>query len=184
MYVRGASRAKGHAKEIAEELRVKEVAFDQGPVAKVRLLPNLPRLGPRLGAKLRDVRAALEAGDVEQLPDGSYRVAGEELGREDVIRGERIALEGWSMAEDAGLSVALDLSVDEELKLEGQVLDLIHRVNAMRKEAGLALTDRIVVTLPASESDLLAHEDWIKSEVLATEIRVDGGFAEPQIARA
>jgi isoleucyl-tRNA synthetase len=80
--------------------------------------------------------------------------------------------------------VALDTRLDEELLLEGRVLDLIHRLNSKRKEAGLELTDRIVVILPASESDLLAHEDWIKSEVLATEIRVDGDSAEPQIAKA
>jgi hypothetical protein len=54
----------------------------------------------------------------------------------------------------------------------------------MRREAGLELTDRIVVTLPATHSDLLErHADWIKSEVLAVEIRLDGGSAEPQIAR-
>jgi isoleucyl-tRNA synthetase len=52
MFVRGASAAAGHAEEIAEELRVKEVGFDQGPVARVQLLPNLRLLGPRLGSKL------------------------------------------------------------------------------------------------------------------------------------
>jgi hypothetical protein len=55
----------------------------------------------------------------------------------------------------------------------------------MRKKAGLELTDRIVVTLPASESDLLDHHaEWIKSEVLAVSIEADGGAAEPQIAKA
>jgi hypothetical protein len=54
----------------------------------------------------------------------------------------------------------------------------------MRKKAGLELTDRIVVTLPESASDLLAHEDWIKEEVLAVEIRTDGGAGEPEIAKA
>jgi hypothetical protein len=68
--------------------------------------------------------------------------------------------------------------------LEGRVLDLIHHLNLKRKEAGLELTDRIVVTLPASDAELLVHEEWIKEEVLATEIRVDGGSAEPQIALA
>ena len=60
MFVRGASAAAGHADEIAEELRVKEVGFDQGPVARVQLLPNLRLLGPRLGSKLPQVRAALQ----------------------------------------------------------------------------------------------------------------------------
>ena len=52
----------------------------------------------------------------------------------------------------------------------------------MRKEAGLALTDRIRVTLPEADADLLEHEDWIKEEVLATEIRTDGD-TEPQITK-
>ena len=64
------------------------------------------------------------------------------------------------------------------------MLDLIHQLNLKRKEAGLELTDRIVVTLPSVDAELLAHEEWIKNEVLATEIHVDGGSAEPQIAKA
>ena len=52
----------------------------------------------------------------------------------------------------------------------------------MRKDAGLALTDRIRVTLPVSDADLLAHADWIKEEVLATEILADES-AEPQITK-
>ena len=62
------------------------------------------------------------------------------------------------------------------------MLDLIHQVNTMRKDAGLELTDRITLTLPETDADLLQHEQWIKDEVLAVEIRTDGG-AEPQIAK-
>jgi isoleucyl-tRNA synthetase len=97
---------------------------------------------------------------------------------------ERRGKEGWALASDGGVTVALDTRLDDELVLEGRVLDLIHRLNTMRRDAGLALTDRIIVTLPASESDLLEHADWIKGEVLAIEIRLDGGSAEPQIALA
>ena len=64
----------------------------------------------------------------------------------------------------------------------GRVLDLIHQLNTMRKEAGLELTDRIRVTLPQADADLLAHEQWIKEEVLATEIATDGD-TEPQITK-
>ena len=184
VYVRGAQRAQAHADEIAEELRVKDVRFEEGPVATVRLLPNLPRLGPRLGHKVREIREALERGDVEELDGGRLRVAGEELGPEDVIRGERVELEGWALAEDGGVSIALDAALDAELELEGRVLDLIHRLNSMRKDAGLELTDRIVVTLPEDQADLLEHADWIKEEVLAVEIRADGGAGEPRIAKA
>jgi isoleucyl-tRNA synthetase len=111
------------------------------------------------------------------------RVAGHELGPEDVLV-ERRGKEGWALASDGGLTVGLDTRLDDELVLEGRVLDLIHRLNSMRREAGLELTDRIIVTLPEDESDLLEHADWIKAEVLAIEIRLDGGSAEPQIALA
>jgi isoleucyl-tRNA synthetase len=183
VYVRGARRAQAHADEIAEELRVKDVRFDEGPVATARLLPNLPRLGPRLGPKVREIREALERGEVEELGDGRWRVAGEELEPDDVIRGERVELEGWAIAENGGVSIALDTALDPELELEGRVLDLIHQLNSMRRNAGLELTDRIVVTLPQRQQDLLQHADWIKGEVLAVEIRVDGAASEPQIAK-
>jgi isoleucyl-tRNA synthetase len=170
MFVRGASAAAAHADEIAEELRVKEVGFDQGPVARVQLLPNLRLLGPRLGSKLPQVRAALQRGDVEQLDNGRLRAAGEVLEPDEVIRGERVALEGWAIAEDDGISVAFDTTLDDGLRREGRVLDLVHALNAM--SAGLELTDRIVVTLPRREAELLAYRDRIANEVLAREIKL------------
>ncbi|HZR92237.1 MAG TPA: isoleucine--tRNA ligase [Gaiellaceae bacterium] len=179
MFVRGAARARAHAEEIADELNVKEVRFDEGPVARVQLKPNLPVLGPRLGARLRDVQAALAADDYEELGEGRIRAAGEELGPADVIRGERLAVPGYALAEDDVASVALSTELDDELRLEKRVRDLIRRVNQMRKDAGLAITDRIVLTAPASEADLVsAYGEWIKQETLAVELRVDGGVLE------
>jgi isoleucyl-tRNA synthetase len=169
VYVRGARLAGEHAEEIAEELRVDEVGFDQGPVASVRLLPNLRVLGPRLGPKVREIKAALERGEAEEIGGGRVRVAGEELDADDVIRGERVEIAGWAIANDVTLSVALDTEIDPELELRGRVYELIHTINNMRKEAGLELTDRIVLTLPDGD-DLKLHEDWIKAETLATRI--------------
>ncbi|HST26632.1 MAG TPA: DUF5915 domain-containing protein [Gaiellaceae bacterium] len=178
MFVRGAPLASAHGEEIADELNVKEVLFDEGPVARVQLKPNLPVLGPRLGAKLRDVKTALEAGDYEEL-DGVVRAAGEELGPDDVIRGERLSVEGFVMAADDVVSVALSTELDDELRLEKRVRDLTREINRRRKEEGLAITDRIVVTLASSDADLAAvHADWIKRETLAEELRVDGGALE------
>jgi isoleucyl-tRNA synthetase len=182
LVVQGVTLSDDHVEEVRQELRVKEV--EQGEVEAEELVvkPNLPVLGPRLGKSLGEVRSALAAGEFEQV-NGGFRVAGHELGPDDVLV-ERRGKEGWALAADDRLTVALDTRLDDELRLEARVLDLIHQLNLKRKEAGFQLTDRIVVTLPASDSDLLAHEDWIKQEVLATEIRVDGGSAEPQIALA
>ena len=135
--------------------------------------PNLPVLGPKLGKELGAVRAALEAGEFEELGDGRFRVNGYELGPDEVLV-ERRGKEGWAVAGEDGLTVALDLSLDPELELEGRVRDLIHSVNALRKERGLEITDRIELTLPESDADLLAHEDWIKEETLAEKVEADG----------
>jgi isoleucyl-tRNA synthetase len=143
-------------------------------VVRVQLKPNLPVLGPRLGARLRDVKAALEAGEYEELEDGRVRVAGEELGPDDVIRGERIALEGFAIAEDDAISVALSTQLDDELLRKGRSREWSRRINQKRKEFGLELADRIVLTLPETESDLIEHVDWIKQETLAVELRFSG----------
>jgi len=182
LVVEGAPLAEKHADEIREELRVKDVEFGPVEASELRVKPNLPVLGPKLGRELGAVRAALEAGEFEEV-NGGFRVAGHELGAEEVLV-ERTGKEGWAVAGADGVTVALDTALDPELELEGRVLDLIHELNSMRKQAGLELTDRIVVTLPESASDLLAHEDWIKEEVLAVEIRADGGSGEPEIAKA
>jgi len=182
LVVQGAEAAEGHAGEIADELSVKEVEFGPVDATELRVKPNLPLLGPKLGKELGPVRAALEAGEFEELDDGRLRVNGHELSPEEVLV-ERRGKEGWAVAGEDGLTVALDLALDEELELEGRVRELVHRVNSMRKDAGLELTDRIVLTLPAAEPDLLRHEDWIKQETLAVRIETaDEG--EPAIAKA
>ncbi|MGH3020868.1 MAG: DUF5915 domain-containing protein, partial [Gaiellaceae bacterium] len=168
LVVEGAELAAGHAEEIAEELRVKSVAFEPIAGATVRAKPNLKLLGPRLGAELPKLRQALADGRFEPLPGGGVRVEGHELKPEEVFVG-RAAPEGWALAEGDSLSVALDTRLDPELEAEGRVYDLVHAVNTMRKEQGLALTDRIVLTLPDGD-DLARFEDWIRSETLAVEI--------------
>jgi isoleucyl-tRNA synthetase len=181
LVVQGGAAAQAHADEIAEELRVKEVQFGLVEAVEVRVKPNLPVLGPKLGKELGAIRAALEAGQFEQLAGGGVRVNGRDLGADEVLV-ERRPREGWALAEDEAVTVAVTTELDDELRLEGRVLDLIHQLNTMRKDAGLELTDRIRVTLPASHADLLEHADWIKEEVLATEIATDS-VSEPEIAK-
>ena len=174
--------ASSHVGEIAEELSVKEVEFGPVGATELRVKPNLPLLGPKLGKELAAVRAALEAGDFEELGEGRLRVQGHELSPEEVLV-ERRGKEGWAVAGEDGLTVALDLALDAELELEGRARELIHRVNGMRKDAGLELTDRIVLTLPEAESELLGHADRIKDETLAVRIETDDASA-PSIAKA
>jgi isoleucyl-tRNA synthetase len=176
LVVEGAAGARAHAGEIADEVRVKEVDFDRVD-AELRVKPNLPALGPRLGKELRTVQQALQSGAFDDLGDGRFRAAGHELEPNEVIV-ERGGRDGWSVAAADGVTVALDLALDAELELEGRVYDLIRQVNAMRKDQGFELTDRIVLTVPTAQAELVQrHGDWIKDEVLATEIRLDGDVA-------
>ena len=180
LVVEGATPGDGLAAIVREELRVK--ALELGRVeSKLVVKPNLPVLGPRLGKELGAVRAALAAGEFDDLGAGRFRAAGQELSPGDVLV-ERSAREGWAIASSDGVTVALDTSIDEGLEREARVYELIHRVNSMRKEAGLALTDRIALTLPAADADLLEHADWIKEETLATSLEASGDA--PSIVRA
>jgi isoleucyl-tRNA synthetase len=182
LVVQGAAVATGHGDEIGDELRVEEVDFAPVEAMEVRVKPNLPVLGPKLGKELGAVRSALEAGEFEQLESGGVRVNGYELGVDEILV-ERRAREGWALASDGPLTVAITTELDDELRRKGRVYERIHQVNTMRKEAGLELTDRIRLTLPEADADLTQYTDWIAEEVLAIEI-VFRDVSEPQIAQA
>jgi len=156
LVVEGAPLAEGHVEEIADELRVQDVAFGHVEASELRVKPNLPLLGPKLGKELGAVRSALQSGDFEELPGGGFRAAGHELAADEVLV-ERKGKEGWAVAASDGVTVALDLHLDDQLRLRGRVYDLIHSVNTLRKESGLEITDRISLTIPDADADLLEH---------------------------
>ena len=172
LVVEGASPADDLVSIVRDELRVKDVTLGHVE-AELVVKPNLPVLGPKLGASLGPVRAALATGEFEDLGDGRFRVAGHELSPEEVLV-ERSARDGWAIASSDGVTVALDTAVDEGLEREARVYELIHQVNTMRKEEGLALTDRIALQIPSRDADLLEHADWIKAETLATSLEAGG----------
>ena len=128
------------------------------------------------------MQEALARADFEQLDGGRFRVAGHLLEPEDVLV-ERGGRSGSAIASADGVTVELDTALNDELRLDGRVLDLIRQVNTLRKDEGLQLTDRIVLTLPREQEELLRYADRIKQETLAVEIRLDGVSA-PVIAKA
>lgn len=159
--------------ELAGELRVKEVAIAENPleVAQMRATPRLDVVGPRLGPNVPELSRLLAEGSFE-LHNGSLRAGGFVLAPGEFAV-EYTPREGWAVAHESDYVVGVDTRLDEELELEGRVLDLIHTIQRLRKEAGLEVTDRVVVTIPSTLGVLLlAHEDWIKSETLATRIEL------------
>jgi isoleucyl-tRNA synthetase len=163
--------------DLAGELRVKEVAIADSPneVAELRATPRLDLIGPRYGTNLPELRRLLSEGSFE-VSNGTLRAGGFVLGRGEFTL-DYSPREGWAVEHADEYVVAVDIRVDDELRLEGRVYDLIHTVQGLRREAGLEISDRIVLTVTEAERDLLAHEDWIKSETLATRIEVGNELA-------
>jgi isoleucyl-tRNA synthetase len=174
LLVEGADGIGRYLPEIADELRVKEVSLEQIETSGLRVKPNFPVVAPRLGSSMPLVKKALDAGEFRARGDGRFEVMGFVLEPGEVIV-ERLEKAGWEVASESGVTVALDTTLDDELRRESRVYELIHLVNTMRKEAGLGLSDRIRLTLPASDKDLLAYSDWIAAEVLAVSVEVGAG---------
>jgi isoleucyl-tRNA synthetase len=168
LIVAGATLAGGHVDEIAEELRVKEVEFGDVEASELRVKPNLPVLGPKLGSALREVRDSLQRGEFEELADGRFQVDGHVLEPNEVLV-ERVGREGWAVASEDGVTVALDTELDDELLLEAKLLDRVHEVNVLRKRSGLEITDRINLWIP-DDALIERYRDRLAAETLAVAV--------------
>jgi isoleucyl-tRNA synthetase len=172
---------------VAAELNVKQVGFAEGEAGLVafRLTPSFRALGPRFGRDAQAVAAALRqappelaaalaprlrAGErVELEVEGIGRV---QLGPEEVGVVEE-PVTGWRVVREGATSVALDLEVSPELRLEGLARDLVRAVQDLRKAAGLAVDDRIELAVKADgevAAAVQAHRDYLLGETLATSL--------------
>jgi isoleucyl-tRNA synthetase len=174
--------------QVTDELNVREVVSDDavGGLAVVQTVvkPNFRALGKRFGNQTKLVADAITSSDhaalAAALADGSasVEVNGErvELSADEVVVTETPTL-GWAVASDAGVSVALDLELTDELRAAGLAREVVRFVQDARKSSGLEITDRIELWWQA-DSDALAaalreHRDAIGREVLA--VSVEGG---------
>lgn len=169
---------------IAEELNVKRVAFAESALAvgRWRAKPNYRVLGPRLGPVVKELALVLEQDD-GTLADalargGTVTLPG--LGPEPVtLSPEDVDLaqetpEGWGVAAEGGVTVALELEITPELRLEGLARELVRLVQDARKEAGLEVSDRIELGLTVEGElarALTAHRTFVAGETLATAVR-------------
>ena len=166
---------------------MKEVELGAVEAVELRVKPNLPKLGPKLGKELGAVREALAAGEFEELPGGRFRVAGHELDPDEVLV-ERGGREGWAVASGDGVTVALDLGLDDELLLEGEAYELIHTRQHAAQGAGPRAHRPDRPHRSGRDARLIdAHGTWIKSDVLAVDVdfgdELKSRRARPQRAR-
>jgi isoleucyl-tRNA synthetase len=181
---------------LAAELNVKRVEFASSGDALVtlRAKANFRALGKRFGKKTPLAAAAIAAFSSDELrafENGgalAVTVEGEthELIAED-LEVQKSASGELLVQEAGGFVTAIDPTVTEELRLEGLARELISRVQRMRKESGLAVSDRIRLAI-RGDPDVLAavqaHESWISGEVLATELLREPGIFQDSVQQA
>lgn len=169
---------------VADELNVDEVVMAErlGEVLSFELVPNFRLLGPRLGESVKEVRAALATADAGPLVEGLERGQAVRLdvgGRAiELAPGEvevRVkAREGFAVSREGTAAVALDLELDDALRRRGLLRDVIRQVQSLRRDTGLAMSDRIALRLDGLD-DLRSEAGLIAREVLAVTVAFSGG---------
>lgn len=177
---------------IKNEVNVKELRFVEGSGVLVKKVKcNFRTMGKKFGKLMKGIAAAmgnLSQEEISQLQTtGSYELEVE--GQKAVVEATDVEIisediPGWLVSNEGNLTVALDVELTDELLNEGMARELINRIQNIRKEIGLEITDRINVTLsPDSkvEAALAGFADYIKAQVLADNVCIadnDGIAAE------
>ncbi len=170
--------------QLREELNVKAVSLhdpEWGPLLTPQVKPNMKMLGPKFGARLKDVAAAIAAADAEDLAAKvracdsiELRCGGDSIQLEpaDLLVTVKAA-EGWAGLVAGDIHLALDTRITEELSLEGMARDVVRHVQDQRREANLEMEDRIALYLGTESEKLrraiVAHRDYIAAETLTAE---------------
>ena len=166
---------------IKNEVNVKELRFVEGSGVLVKKVKcNFRTMGKKFGKLMKGIAAAmnnLSQEEISQLQTtGSYELVVE--GQKAVVEATDVEIisediPGWLVSNEGNLTVALDVELSDELLNEGMARELINRIQNIRKEIGLEITDRINVTLsPDSkvEAALAGFADYIKAQVLADNV--------------
>jgi isoleucyl-tRNA synthetase len=169
---------------IAAEVNVKEVTLlgDTSSILIKEIKPNFKTLGPRFGKDMKLVAQAIQNLNETQIQElekqGSLTILINNktctLEASDVVISSK-DVAGWMVASEQGVTVALDIQMNETLRLEGMARELVNRLQNMRKDLGFEVTDTIEVTLKESdELNAILNENkaYIQREILATTIYV------------
>ena len=166
---------------ILDELNVKAIEYhtDEKEFVEVSIKPNFRTLGRRAGPLMKKVQAVILALPINALDSGSYdlQIDGESfpITAEDVLVDRKVK-EGTVAATEGAITIALDTTLDDALKLEGLAREIVNKVNTQRRNQGFDVTDRITMVIdstPYVRECFDKHGDYIKGEVLATEIKFE-----------
>ena len=174
------SQIKAVSDLIQQEVNVKELqlinADEAADLIVKQIKPNFKALGPKLGKDMKTVAGEISAFTNEQIAqlekEGKIDVSGYEITTDDVEIFTK-DIPGWTVASEGKLTVALDLTITDELKSEGIAREFINRIQNLRKESDFDLTDRISIQLEEEtpfRKELINNEQYIAAEVLSDKI--------------
>ncbi len=167
---------------IKQEVNVKEIqlinAEEASHLIVKQIKPNFKALGPKLGKDMKTVGGEIANFNAEQIStlekEGKLYIQGYEITLDDVEISTK-DIPGWTVTSDGKTTVALDLTLTDELKSEGIAREFINRIQNLRKDKDFDLTDRIVISLEDSSpfmDDIRKNEEYISSEVLSNKIEI------------
>jgi isoleucyl-tRNA synthetase len=161
-----AARVKTTEDIIKAEVNVKAVEYidDASGLLVKKVKPNFARLGKQYGSRMKEVSAIIHsftADDIKTIEKRGSLLKGEfNLTVEDVIISSE-DIPGWSVATDGSVTVALDITISEELKREGIARDFVNRIQNLRKDMGLEVLDKITIEI-VSDQSANGHHQAIK----------------------
>ncbi|HZY78020.1 MAG TPA: isoleucine--tRNA ligase [Cyclobacteriaceae bacterium] len=184
---RFAQRVKSVEEIIRAEVNVKSIEYidDTSDLLVKKVKPNFARLGKKYGPKMKEVTAVINAFSKQDITaiekSGSLSRDGFDIALEDVLISSE-DVPGWAVASEGGVTVALDISVTEELKKEGIARDFVNRVQNLRKEMGLEVLDKIAIEVEkdgeAVTAALTEFKDYISTETQALSFELKDKLAE------
>ncbi len=167
---------------IKHEVNIKEIQLmeDASDILIKQIKPNFKALGPKFGKEMRFIAAAVkefnqeDINKIEKDKNISLDINGKNiiLGLEDVEVSSK-DIEGWLVANEGALTVALDVTITEDLRKEGVARELVNRIQNARKDSGLEVTDKIKLTVLNFENlqqSITDNKDYIMSETLTKEL--------------
>ena len=168
---------------ILTETNVKEIEYvdDASGILVKKIKPNFRKLGEKYGSKMKAITSFISGFGKEEIAAlekaGSYDM---DVGRETItLRSEDVEITsedipGWLVASEDGLTVALDITITDELRREGLSRDIVNRIQNIRKDKGLAVQDKVAVTYK-TDNQLMASaisefSKYIKAETLTIKL--------------
>ncbi|MCB0493918.1 MAG: isoleucine--tRNA ligase [Cyclobacteriaceae bacterium] len=186
-----ASRVKNVEEIIKAEVNVKSIEYidDTSGILVKKVKPNFAKLGKQYGPKMKDVATVIGTftkEDIAAVEKGTLVKDGFDFVLEDVIISSE-DIPGWSVASEGGITVALDITITDELKQEGIARDFVNRIQNLRKEMGLEILDKINIEVEKevaqngheSVTDALSQfKEYISTETQALSLELKDKVAE------